>query len=243
VDPKVTLLKTFYRGLLADKAKLETHEHGFAYLERFSARGAALEYGELTGHSLLHKYKFTGISEGLMDELLEAHVAQTTNVCLYFHPEANELFSFNLDNNHKTRNTEPLEEMERAVVFLRQLLQEAGFDPLVVSSGRGYHLWCRLDRAVPNARLQAFMIRLAARTLAHLHQAGFDGQKLKFNFYPDLRSIDVVSLRLFGTRHAKTGAFSHILGPTGPLDEEASWVHFRALAEKAPTSVDLISGD
>ena len=34
MDPRVSLLREFYRGLPKDRAKLETQEHGFAYLEK-----------------------------------------------------------------------------------------------------------------------------------------------------------------------------------------------------------------
>ena len=139
---------------------------------------------------------------------------------------ANRLFCFNLDNNHKTNNTVLLPEMELAVRVLRDLLAGLACPPLIIASGRGYHVWCRLDAAVDNERLYDFMLRLSVRTMMVLHEKGQDYHKLKFNFYPDKRIRDIVSLRLFGSDHAKNKVFSRILTPQGLLDEDASQEYF-----------------
>jgi hypothetical protein len=141
MDPRVMLLKEFYRGLPQDRAKVETHEQGFAFLEMLLAGGVTLEYGELTLTRLLHKYKLGNIPEARMDELLCAHVEKRCNVCLYFDGEANDTFCFNLDNNHKADNTVLIPEMKAAVRALREHLAGLGCEPLTVASGRGYHLW------------------------------------------------------------------------------------------------------
>jgi hypothetical protein len=226
VDPRVSLLKEFYRGLPKDRAKLETQEHGFAYLESLLSDGMALEYGELTLSGLLHKYKLRDIPERRMDEFLLSHVNQACNVCLYFGERTNDVFCFNLDNNHQVDNRAIIPEMELAVRVLAEKLRGLGCEPLVVASGRGYHLWGRLDGAVANERLYDFMLRSAVATAAELHRRGYDHHRVKFNFYPDPRTRDVVSLRLFGTRHAKNQVFSRILTPDGLLEEGASWEYF-----------------
>ena len=41
-----------------------------------------------------------------------------------------------------------------------------------------------------------------------------------------IRLPGAVSLRLFGSEHVKTRVFSHVLGPAGLLDEDASWTAF-----------------
>jgi hypothetical protein len=226
VDPKLALLKAFYRGLPQDRAKLETEEHGFAFLSGLLAGGTVLEYGELTLSGLLHKYKLARLPERELDEHLAAHVAKTRNVCLYFGDHANDLFCFNLDNNHRTDSSALIPEMTFAVRRLEAALQGAGCEPLIVASGRGYHVWGRLDGAVANERLYAFMLRAAVATAAALQGAGYDHHQIKFNFYPDPRARDIVSLRLFGSLHAKNRVFSRILAPGGLLDEEASWAWF-----------------
>jgi hypothetical protein len=226
VDPRVSLLKEFYRGLPRDRAKLETQEHGFPFLEGLLSDGMTLEYGELTLSGLLHKYKLRDIPERRMDEFLLSHVSQARNVCLYFGERTNEVFCFNLDNNHQVNNRVIIPEMALAVRLLVEKLQGLGCEPLVVASGRGYHLWGRLDGAVANERLYDFMLRLAVGTAAELQRQGHDPHRVKFNFYPDPRTRDVVSLRLFGTRHAKNHVFGRILTPDGLLDEAASWEYF-----------------
>ena len=226
MDPRVSLLKEFYRGLPKDRAKLETEGYGFDFLERLLTGGVALEYGELTPFGLVHKYKLACISERRMDEFLLSHVEQACNVCLYFDVRANNTFCINLDNNHQVNSSELIQEMEAAVHELGGHLRGLGCEPLVVASGRGYHVWCRLEAAVANERLFEFMLRSGAVTAAALHRQGHDHHQIKFNFYPDPRTHHVVSLRLFGSRHVKNKVFSRVLAPQGLLDEAASWEFF-----------------
>ncbi|MDA8441622.1 MAG: hypothetical protein M0Z55_04530 [Peptococcaceae bacterium] len=223
---KLSLLQEFYSGLPKNQAKIETDRYGFAYLTKLLAGGASLEYGELTASGVLHKYKIIAIPPYRMDELLAAHIAQECNVCLYFDTYANNLFCFNLDNNYKTDNTVVIPEMSFAVRAIRQQLSELGCEPLIVASGRGYHVWCRLSSSVNNNRLYQFMLRIAAQTMLTLSESGYDYHKIKFNLYPDTRSYKIVSLRLFGSQHSKNKTFSSILTPDGLLDEAASWEYF-----------------
>jgi hypothetical protein len=226
VDPRVALLKEFYAGLPQGRAKVETLEHGFSFLEKLLSDGVTLEYGELTLTGLLHKYKLSNIPAARMDELLRGHVEKRCNVCLYFDDVANSTFCFNLDNNHKTNNTVLIPEMVFAVRSVREQLTELGCEPLIIASGRGYHVWCRLEAPAENSRLYIFMLRIAAKTMAALHHAGLDYRQVKFNVYPDCRIRDVVSLRLFGSEHAKNKVFSRILTRDGLLDEDESWAAF-----------------
>ena len=223
MDSKLNLLKEFYSGLSKDGAKIETNSFGFDFLTQLLADGATLEYGELTLAGLLHKYKILNISKHRMDEFLKAHIAKECNVCLYFDIRANNMFCFNLDNNHKTNNTIVISEMDLAVRTIRNQLSELGCEPLIIAIGRGYHVWCRLVSAVDNNLLYQFMLRVAAKTMAALHKNGYDYNKIKFNFYPDTRNYKVVSLRLFGSEHAKNKTFSFISTPEGLLNEAASW--------------------
>ncbi len=238
MDPRIGLLKEFYRGLPRDRAKIETEEHGFPFLGRLVAGGTVLEYGELTLSGVLHKYKLARIPERRMDEHLAAHVAQACNVCLYFQERANDLFCLNLDNNHRPTNGAPTPEMEFAVRRLDEVLRGAGCEPLVVASGRGYHAWGRLESPVANERLYDLMLRAGVATAAALHQAGHDHHRVKFNFYPDPRTHHVVSLRLFGSRHARTREFSRILAAGSLLDETASWEYFADYVQHKTIGVD-----
>ncbi len=226
MDPRVRLLKEFYRGLPKDRAKLETEEYGFAFLERLLTDGMTLEYGELTPFGLVHKYKLACIPEHRMDEFFLSHVQKACNVCLYFDVRANDTFCFNLDNNRQVNSSEIITEMQVAVRELEGHLRDLGCESLIVASGRGYHVWCRLEAAVANEQLHDFMLRSGAVTLAALVRRGLDRNQIKLDFYPDPRNQHVVSLRLFGSRHVKNKVFSRILAPHGLLDESASWRFF-----------------
>lgn len=234
---KLSLLKEFYRGLPKDRAKIETDHYGFDYLTQLLAGGATLEYGELTLTGILHKYKILDIPEYRMDELLQSHIAKDCNVCLYFAPQENNVFCFNIDNNHKTNNTAIIPEMDLTIQTIWNQLIELGCEPLIIASGRGYHIWCRLNATVDNSFLYQFMLRVAAKTLATLHRNNYDYHKVKFNFYPDTRIYNVVSLRLFGSNHAKNKTFSFILTPDGLLNETASWEYFETYLRNKTISV------
>jgi hypothetical protein len=226
MDRRVGMLREFYDGLPMDRAKVETCRHGFGFFKELLSDGATLEYGELTLSGLLHKYKLANIPKHRLVDLLCSHVAKECNLCLYFDDRANDLFCFNLDNNQKTNNTEVIPEMQLAVDVLREHLGRLGCEPLVVASGRGFHLWCRLECPVDNGRLYGFMLRSAAKTMAAIHKAGLDYNQIKVNLYPDRRIQNVVSLRLFGSEHAKNRVFSRVLSREGLLDEQASWARF-----------------
>ncbi len=251
MDPRVSLLKEFYRGLPKDRAKLETHEYGFDFLEKLLAGGVVLEYGELTLSRLLHKYKLAHIPERRMDDFLLSHVEKACNVCLYFDGRANDIFCFNLDNNHQVNSSALIPEIEFAIKVLVEHLRGLGCEPLVVASGRGYHVWGRLDGPVANERLHDFLLRSAVATVAALHREGLDYHRIKFNFYPDTRISNVVSLRLFGSLHMKNQVFSRILTPDGLLDEAASWEYFAdylknktiAVARFNAACESLVTGD
>jgi hypothetical protein len=223
MDTRVELLKSFSKGFIPDTIKIETEQHGFDYLAHLLRDGVRLEYGELTPTRLLHKYKLVRVSEARLSDFLHEHVAKTCNVCRYFGPVENDVFCFNLDNNHKQDNVRIIPEMTLAVRALETELKRLGCEPLIVASGRGYHAWCRLEKPIENSRLSAFMLNVAVRALMSFHQSGYDHQTVKFNFYPDPKIINTVSLRLFGSEHAKNKTFSQVLSPTGLLDESKSW--------------------
>lgn len=230
MDQRVALIKSFYRGLPTDRVKLETSACGFEFLAHLRERGIQLEYGELTTTEVLHKYKLTNVSDEALEQLLAWHVAKLGNVCLYFDRDASPLLSFNLDNDSASNNTELIPEVELAMRTLAATLQALGCKPLVIASGRGYHVWCRLQAPVPNPRLYQFMIHLGASALLAVHEQGLNQHKVKVNLYPDVRIQGLVSLRLFGSAHAKTHVFSRILDLDHGrlLDEAGSWARFES---------------
>lgn len=239
MDRRLALIKTFYRGLPTDRVKLEVSAYGFDFLAQLERRGIQLEYGELTLTETLHKYKLAKITEPQMDELLSWHVAKLCNVCLYFDRQANPLFSFNLDNNHAHDGSRLIPEVQLAVRALVERLNAIGCNPLVTASGRGYHVWCRLEVPIANERLYSLMLHTAAGALLTLHLQGFDTNNMKFNLYPDVRIQDRVSLRLFGSEHAKNHVFSCILNGETLLDEEASWAYFQHHVENKTVTAEV----
>jgi hypothetical protein len=236
VDTRIDLLRAFSRGFAPGKVKIETAQCGLRFLDELLSGGARLEYGELTPLRLVHRYKIVDVPESRMVELLRAHIDKEVNICRYFHPTANDTFSFNLDNNHRIHNTVVIPEMECAVRALRQCLADVGCPPLVVASGRGFHVWCRLTEPVENDRLYRFMLHAAAVALRGVHDAGYDHENIKINLYPHVQVQNVVSLRLFGSNHAKTGMFSHVLTAEGLLDEAWSWGCFAEFVNNGKVS-------
>ena len=225
MDTRVILLETFYATMSRDKLKLESKSYGFDFVNKLTVDGAILDYGQLDDN-FVHKYRLLQVPEACRSLLLQGHVNQDYNVCLYFHKTANNVLCFNLDNNYKDRNTEVIQEMNLAVQYLQQHLRRYGMEALVLKSGRGYHLWCRFNEPIENRQLYGFMVRMAAKTWASLHMSNHDYHTIKFNMGPNPNVVNVVSLRLFGSRHVKTGVFSHVQTQDGILNEAASWRYF-----------------
>ena len=226
MDARVKLLRDFYSTMQQGKIKLEINSHGFVFLEQLLSDGITLEYGQLASYGLTHKYKLLNVSEDSINRLLHDHIQKTCNVCCYFNEAANNTFCFNLDNNYKNNNTVLIPEMQFSVNSLIEYFEELGIKPLVVASGRGYHVWCRVDDAIENQLLSDFMMRMVAKTMAALHENGLDYRKVKFNMDPNHKNNNVLSLRLFGSEHIKNKVFSHVYTNLGLLDEDKSWDFF-----------------
>src|SRR5262249_50633295 len=142
--------------------------------------------------------------------------------------------------NHKSDNTAIIPELGLARDTLRTCLLGLGCEPMIVASGRGYHVWLRLDEPMENALLYEFMVAAAARALLPLMVRGDDHRAVKFSFYPDVNIVDEVSLRLFGSVHAKNKVFSHVFTPSGLLDEDDSWKYFEHFVRDKTTSTATI---
>ena len=227
---------------MPDEAKIEAEHFGFPFLDWLLSEGGVFDYGELTDTRLLHKYKIVGLSEQRMDQLMQLHALKQFNVCRYFGREKNDVFCYNIDNNHRADNTRIIPEIVVARDTLSACLIELGCEPMIVASGRGYHVWLRLDRPLDNAVLYEFMIATAARALLPLMERGDDHRTVKFSFYPDINAIDSVSLRLFGSEHAKNKVFSHVFTPDGLLDEDDSWQYFEDFIRNRTTPAPEIIG-
>ncbi|MBU2700483.1 hypothetical protein Ga0466249_001575 [Sporomusaceae bacterium BoRhaA] len=225
MDTRVALLKNFYSTMQTNKLKLELMSHGFPFLDKLISEGITLEYGELATN-LVHKYRLLNVPQHRMNQLLQGHVNKIHNICLYFNELANNTFCFNLDNNCKINNMALIPEMKPTVTLLKQHLQKYAIEPLVIESGRGYHLWCRLDQAVDNQQLFDFLLRISAKAMASLSEHGYDYNRVKFNIYPHPKTINIASLRLFGSEHVKKKVFSYVHLDHCVLDEVQSWEYF-----------------
>jgi len=240
MDKKIDLLLRFYNNMLKDKLKLEHKAHGFAFIDQLTAKESTLDYVQVDTN-LVHKYRLLGVTETHFLELLEGHVKQEHNICLYFNEQANNIFCFNLDNNYKIDSTCLIPSLTLAIKYLRQHLGKYAIEPLVIKSGRGFHCWCRLSHPLDNEMLFGFMIRIAAQTLVSLSYAGHDYHTIKFNMAPNPRVVKISSLRLFGSKHVKTDCFSQVNIPGGDLDEPQSWQYFAEyLANKTIPTEQLI---
>jgi hypothetical protein len=237
MDTRIALLKEFYSTRQKDKLKLETNCYGFEFLDSLLSDGVMLEYGELSDR-LIHKYKLMNVAGSRVDELLKGHINKEYNVCLYFDEQANNIFSFNLDNNLKENDTELTPEMKFSVDCLMEHLIDLAIEPFVTVSGRGYHVWCRLDEPIDNKILYGFMMKMAARTMESLHKNGYDYNRVKFNMYPNNEIVNIVSLRFFGSEHIKNKVFSYVYTKNGTLDEIDSWIYFAEYMRNKTISKD-----
>lgn len=222
---KVELLEAFYRTMRRDKVKIETKNYGFDFIQQLTGNDVTLDYVQME-NNFIHKYRLLQVPEHHRRKLLQGHINQDYNVCLYFDDIANNTLCFNLDNNCKVNNNEPIPAVDLAAGFLQQHLAEYGMAAVSIKSGRGYHLWCCFARPIANQLLLEFMIRISAQTLASLHYNKCDYHAVKINMSPNPKYVSSLSLRAFGSRHIRTGTFSHIKTPGGILNEAESWQYF-----------------
>lgn len=222
----VEFLAAFYSTILRNRVKIETKHYGFNFIKSLTADDTILDYIQLGNH-LIHKYRLLNISESHYNALLQGHIHQDHNLCLYFDEIANNTLCFNLDHNFKSKSTEVIPEMRLIVNDLQQHLEYYGMESVCIESGRGYHVWCRFEKPIANQLLYEFMIQMAAKTLASVHFSNHDYHTIKFNFGPNPKVVNLVSLRIFGSRHVKTGSFTYVHTKDDILNEKKSWKYFR----------------
>jgi hypothetical protein len=223
MEAKLGLLKEFYSGLLLESVKVETPDFGWGFLNEVLGEGGELDYGEAAGPQALYKYKFCGLPEWTVDRLLGRHIGRSCNVCFYFSEGANDSCCINLDVNLKIYDNNIGVEMTLLVRSLIDSFSRLGVETLAVASGRGYHIWCRFNERISNDHLCQWMFRSAANAIREIYANDFDRDRIRAYLFPDPRVLGMASLRLFGTRHATTGMFSHVLAKDELLDESDSW--------------------
>ncbi|MBP2638514.1 MAG: hypothetical protein H6Q72_4421 [Firmicutes bacterium] len=224
---KIEMLDVFYQTMRKDIMKIENKNYGFDFINKLTSGNATLDYIQMENH-FIHKYRLLDISDQQRKCLLQGHINQEYNVCLYFDETANNTLCFNIDNNYKKNNNEIIPEIELVVDYLQQHLGTYDMEALSVKSGRGYHVWCRFAKPIANQLLLGFMIRISAKALASLHYNKHDYHSVKINMSPNPRFAKIISLRAFGSKHIKTDSFSRIKTIDGVLlNEEASWQYFK----------------
>lgn len=222
MDTRVELLNEFYQTMCKDKVKIEDKHYGFSFVDELTADETKLDYVQVE-KDFIHKYRLLNVTKARRRQLFIGHVSQAYNVCLYFNETANNIFCFNLDNNFKKDNNEIIPELRLAADYVVKELARYGMEAVTVESGRGYHQWCQLKKPVDNELLLKFMIRISARALAALQYSGHDYHAVKINMSPNPKFVNIISLRAFGSRHIKTGGFSHVVADGRVLGEEDSW--------------------
>ncbi|MBP2659148.1 MAG: hypothetical protein H6Q69_2180 [Firmicutes bacterium] len=208
--------------------KLEAKDYGFDFLDTIlnPITGTQLDYAEIKGN--IPKYKLSNLHPKVYDYFLKCHIEQSCNVCGYFDKLQNNVFVFNIDGTEKKEGDELAEDVKVAGGIITKYLRKVNIEPLVVLSGRGYHLWCRMTEPVDNEVLADFILRVIVRTLATMENSGFDKKKVNISKYPHDNEQQNCSLRLFGSKHVKNQVFSHIFHPTqGALSEADSWAYFK----------------
>ncbi|MDQ7092932.1 hypothetical protein REC12_04970 [Desulfosporosinus sp. PR] len=221
MDRKVMMLYEFYTGLDQEQVKIETKLHSLDYLKELSAK-AKLEYCELSGK--VYKYKLSGVSQDFYRELLKDHLDKKSNLCAYFRDKESSLFAFNLDSKSEWKD-----KIKIAALYMADSLLKVGIAPLILKSGHGYHFWCRNSVPVPNSKLQIFMSLIKKSTIQQMMLKGIETNDLQCTCYPRPNGKDV-SLRLFGSKHMRTGMFSSVVTRIDAEDtilgEEDSWRYF-----------------
>lgn len=221
---KVDLLKEFYSTMRRDMLKWEVKQWGIDWLEMIEKSGAKIEYGELTNG--IPKYKITNIPGKYFDYMLKTHTEQDANVCIYYNNKENTVLSFNLDDNNKKGN-EILNELKAAVCIITEYLKILDIEPLVIVSGRGYHIILRFSHPIDNDKLSDFILLIEIWNKLIFKETNHDINKINVCSYPNKFDNTTHSLRLFGSKHIKNQVFSYVCSPKlGVLGEKESWEYF-----------------
>ena len=233
---KLMLLKQFYSSVRQDMLKLECKDYGFDTLRLFQSE-CTVEYVELKGS--IHKYKLKDILPVRFDYFLKHHILQNGNVCGYFNSEANSVFAFNFDTSKKNKDNTPTDTIKASAYITAEYLRALNIEPLVILSGRGYHIWVRLAEPVYNKEIGFFIKNMKDRINDGLKINDLNFNDICISAYPQLHEKQTHSLRLFGSEHVKNKVFSHICTDGGTLNELDSWLYFEEFIKSKTTPIDV----
>ncbi|SDF86176.1 hypothetical protein [Sporolituus thermophilus] len=216
---KLALLKKFYSCMKPNILKLEVNDFGFDFIDIMRKAGVVVDYVDFKKD--IHKYRIR-VSPAVYDYLLKHHIAQNGNVCGYFDDYANDLLCFNIDNRGMSQ-----EETYLVAEYVYIYLKLENILPLMVESGRGYHIWVKLGEKQNNEKIYSFSRRIVGFVMDCLKDQNIDTEKVFITLYPTPGYTQGYSLRLFGSKHIRTGEFSRVVLPgIGILDENESWRYF-----------------
>lgn len=232
---KITLLREFYRDMQWNMCKLETTDYGWKAIKAIEGMDANVDYVEFT--SLIHKYRLSNVNNWLMEYFLQKHIEQKCNICMYYGEKENSLISFNLDTKIRDAKkiTHEVKGMCNAIV---SCLNKLDIEPLVIVSGRGYHIHCRLEKPVDNNTLLHFMIIIELWARETLKNNNISDDMVNVSKYPHREGNTCVSLRMFGSKHIKKEIFSHICTHATVLSEEDSWNYFKDYLDNGIIPID-----
>lgn len=227
---RANLLRQFYSSMDKTKAKIEVFSWGWKFLNTMLMTGITLDYGEYTNG--IPKYRFSNVNSQATDIFLYSHIKQCCNLCGYFDDKANSICAFNIDTDTK----ELLAIVEKAAFILAHNLNVLGIEPLVLKSGRGFHVWCRFEKPIENMKLKSFL--LFHQIIISKQLYGFNNL-INFSMYPNAVENHTHSLRLFGTKHIRTELFNSVWDGHSILDEEKSWLYFERYIQR-PTKISVL---
>lgn len=218
---KHKLLTEFYSSINKTCFKLETTKGSFDYLEHLKTLGE-LEYSEWK--NTVFKYKLNNIESLEFEKLIDLHIAGEINYCAYLGEKANNIFCFNLDSFN-----EDYTNLKIVAIYLIKDLLKLNIEPLILSSGHGYHIWVRLEENFDNLILLNFMENMMDIATFQAISNDVNIKDLQCIFYPRLK-FDDISIRLFGTTHTVTKKFISVVGKIDRedtlLNEFDSWQFF-----------------
>jgi hypothetical protein len=212
---RIELLKVFYRSMDLSLVKWETCMRGWDYIKELE-QNCTIDY--IQGVDDVTKYRLSDIPSKYMHWLLDLHVRSGGNVCGYFDMYNNNCFAFNLDVD-KDEDRWQADKARDIIVYT--LIEIANLKPIIIKSGRGYHIWVSLLELVPNKAIHDLfdlvMIRIPSDELT----------ALQIHKYPFFKESKRNSLRLFGSKHVRTDEFSGVMQPYSNkvLSVDQSWMY------------------
>lgn len=233
---KLEDLLEFYNAIDFSRVKIESKKSDIGYWNRLDA-AAGLNYVEFSKN--VCKYRMSGLSHEDFTYFLKQHIDKEINLCVYFNPEKNNLFAFNLDSVDPQINS-----IKIYALYVFKTLLSCDIFPLIIKSGHGYHFWGRINGLMENSRLRMFISAVSRRAFSLTAEQGVDMSVLRSILYPRSDTGDI-SIRMFGGKHMITGEFSHVVTRIDEkdtvLDEKESWDYFHQYIDECTVPADNLN--